>query len=50
MLDQVFRAYKAADPNTLHDDFLPDLAQARSEHFGTQYETKLQQLLQTEQQ
>lgn len=50
MLDQAFRAYKVVNADTLRDNFLPDLAQARSEHFGTQYETELQQLLQTEQQ
>ena len=50
MLDQAFKAYKAADAENLCDDFIPQLAQARSEYFGTQYDTELQQLQQTKQQ
>ena len=50
MLDEAFTAYKQSNAELLRDEFLPSLAQARATYFGTQYETELQQLVQTEQQ
>ena len=50
MLDQAFQDYKTANADNLRDEFIPQLARARSDYFGTQYESELRQLLQTEQQ
>ena len=50
MLNNAFAQYKQSNAESLCKEFLPSHAQARAPHYGTQYETELQQLVQMEQQ
>ena len=50
MLNKASQDCQAMNAENLRDNFIPQLAQAWSEYFGTEYKTELQQLLQTEQQ